>query len=130
MDGNVTSLLSVLLIFFSFLSLIFFFKKNVSLSVLGNVMEKPLRAIFSEFHGSAVAEDDLVDAVWGGSGDVKYHLGTSTDRVLDNGKKVLRFISRVLLLSFSLLKFLSSHSPDPLVIDCQPVALGSCESCC
>ena len=51
-------------------------------------MEKPLRAIFSEFHGKNVSEDDLVEAVWGGSGDVKYHLGTSTDRSLDNGRKI------------------------------------------
>jgi 2-oxoglutarate dehydrogenase E1 component len=45
------------------------------LNVLANVMGKPYAAILSEFQGEAVH-----DAVQG-SGDVKYHLGTSTDRV-------------------------------------------------
>lgn len=45
------------------------------LNVLANVMGKPYAAILSEFQGEAV-----YDAVQG-SGDVKYHLGTSTDRV-------------------------------------------------
>ncbi len=44
------------------------------LNVLANVMGKPYAAIFSEFQGGAVQDDVL------GSGDVKYHLGTSTDR--------------------------------------------------
>ncbi len=46
------------------------------LNVLANVMGKPYAAIFSEFQGGAVQDDVL------GSGDVKYHLGTSTDRVI------------------------------------------------
>jgi 2-oxoglutarate dehydrogenase E1 component len=45
------------------------------LNVLTNVMAKPYRAIFSEFAGGSANPDDV-----GGSGDVKYHLGTSTDR--------------------------------------------------
>jgi 2-oxoglutarate dehydrogenase E1 component len=45
------------------------------LNVLANVMGKPYVAIFSEFQGAAHPEDVQ------GSGDVKYHLGTSTDRV-------------------------------------------------
>ena len=50
------------------------------LNVLANVMGKPYPAIFSEFQGGAVSFDVL------GSGDVKYHLGTSTDRELpDDG---------------------------------------------
>ena len=52
------------------------------LNVLANVMGKPYPAIFSEFQGGAVADDVL------GSGDVKYHLGTSTDRELPDGRTV------------------------------------------
>ena len=52
------------------------------LNVLTNFMGKPAQAIFSEFQGGAANPDDV-----GGSGDVKYHLGTSTDREFD-GKKV------------------------------------------
>ena len=50
------------------------------LNVLANVMGKPYPAIFSEFQGGAVTDDVL------GSGDVKYHLGTSTDRELPDGR--------------------------------------------
>ncbi len=52
------------------------------LNVLANVMGKPYRAIFSEFQGGTVTDDVL------GSGDVKYHLGTSADRELPDGRKV------------------------------------------
>lgn len=52
------------------------------LNVLANVMGKPYSAIFSEFQGGTVTDDVL------GSGDVKYHLGTSTDRVLPDGRTV------------------------------------------
>jgi len=48
------------------------------LNVLANVMGKPYRAIFSEFAGGSANPEDV-----GGSGDVKYHLGTSSDRVFD-----------------------------------------------
>ncbi|MCA3254642.1 MAG: 2-oxoglutarate dehydrogenase E1 component [Alphaproteobacteria bacterium] len=48
------------------------------LNVLANVMAKPFRQIFHEFAGGSNAPDDV-----GGSGDVKYHLGTSTDRAFD-----------------------------------------------
>ena len=48
------------------------------LNVLANVMAKPLRAIFNEFAGGSSNPEDI-----GGSGDVKYHLGTSTDREFD-----------------------------------------------
>ncbi|MGE3745767.1 MAG: 2-oxoglutarate dehydrogenase E1 component, partial [Sphingomonadaceae bacterium] len=51
------------------------------LNVLANVMAKPYRAIFSEFAGGSANPDDV-----GGSGDVKYHLGTSTDREFDGHK--------------------------------------------
>ncbi|MEX0923595.1 MAG: 2-oxoglutarate dehydrogenase E1 component [Rhodovibrionaceae bacterium] len=52
------------------------------LNVLANFMGKPFQAIFSEFKGGAANPEDV-----GGSGDVKYHLGTSSDREFD-GKTV------------------------------------------
>ena len=45
------------------------------LNVLANFMCKPYAAIFSEFQGNAANPEHVQ-----GSGDVKYHLGTSTDR--------------------------------------------------
>src|SRR3546814_14687962 len=48
------------------------------LNGLANVMQKPFQAIFHEFAGGSCNPDDV-----GGSGDVKYHLGTSTDREFD-----------------------------------------------
>ncbi|NCM96385.1 MAG: 2-oxoglutarate dehydrogenase E1 component, partial [Rhodobacterales bacterium] len=48
------------------------------LSVLANVMMKPYRAIFNEFHGGSFKPEQVE-----GSGDVKYHLGTSSDRSFD-----------------------------------------------
>ena len=45
------------------------------LSVLANFMGKPYAAIFSEFQGNASSPEHVH-----GSGDVKYHLGTSADR--------------------------------------------------
>ena len=48
------------------------------LNVLANVMDKPKRAIFNEFKGGSFKPDDVE-----GSGDVKYHLGASSDRVFD-----------------------------------------------
>jgi len=48
------------------------------LNVLANVMAKPYRVIFHEFSGGSSNPDDVA-----GSGDVKYHLGTSTDREFD-----------------------------------------------
>jgi len=48
------------------------------LSVLANVMAKPYKAIFNEFQGGSFKPEDV-----DGSGDVKYHLGASSDRVFD-----------------------------------------------
>ncbi len=48
------------------------------LNVLANFMSKPYTAIFHEFQGGAAHPEDI-----GGSGDVKYHLGTSSDREFD-----------------------------------------------
>ncbi|MBN8913021.1 MAG: 2-oxoglutarate dehydrogenase E1 component [Rhizobiales bacterium] len=49
------------------------------LNVLSNVMAKPFRAIFNEFKGGSWKPDDVE-----GSGDVKYHLGASSDRQFDD----------------------------------------------
>ena len=51
------------------------------LNILSNVMGKPAQAIFHEFAGGATNPADD-----GGSGDVKYHLGTSSDREFDGNK--------------------------------------------
>ena len=48
------------------------------LNVLANMMSKPFAAIFSEFQGHSANPEDVQ-----GSGDVKYHLGTSSDREFD-----------------------------------------------
>ena len=48
------------------------------LNVLANFMKKPFQAIFSEFQGNPANPSDVQ-----GSGDVKYHLGTSADRDFD-----------------------------------------------
>src|SRR6202790_2642263 len=51
------------------------------LSVLAQVMGKPHRAIFHEFKGGSSTPNEIE-----GSGDVKYHLGASSDREFDNNK--------------------------------------------
>ncbi|TDL81899.1 2-oxoglutarate dehydrogenase E1 component [Palleronia sediminis] len=51
------------------------------LSVLANVMGKPYRAIFNEFQGGSFKPEEVE-----GSGDVKYHLGASSDREFDGNK--------------------------------------------
>ena len=48
------------------------------LNILANVMQKPYRAIFNEFQGGSFKPEDV-----DGSGDVKYHLGASSDREFD-----------------------------------------------
>ena len=52
------------------------------LNVLTNILGKPFTAMFAEFQGISAYPDSVQ-----GSGDVKYHLGTSIDRDF-NGKKV------------------------------------------
>jgi 2-oxoglutarate dehydrogenase E1 component len=52
------------------------------LNVLANVLGKPFAAIFSEFQGNPANPEDVQ-----GSADVKYHLGTSSDREFD-GRRV------------------------------------------
>ena len=82
------------------------------LNVLANVMAKPYRAIFSEFAGGSANPEDV-----GGSGDVKYHLGTSSDREFDGIKVHLSLVPN------------PSHleAVDPVVLGkakAQQVALG------
>jgi 2-oxoglutarate dehydrogenase E1 component len=52
------------------------------LNVLANVMGKPYRQIFHEFQGGSANPSEVE-----GSGDVKYHLGASSDREFD-GRRV------------------------------------------
>ncbi|MBS7537887.1 2-oxoglutarate dehydrogenase E1 component [Ancylobacter lacus] len=51
------------------------------LNVLTQVMGKPHRALFHEFKGGSWAPDEVE-----GSGDVKYHLGASSDREFDGNQ--------------------------------------------
>ncbi len=51
------------------------------LNVLTQVMGKPHRALFHEFKGGSATPDETE-----GSGDVKYHLGVSSDREFDGNK--------------------------------------------
>lgn len=53
------------------------------LSTLTKVMKKPYRAVLSEFLGNGTFPNDLNVA-----GDVKYHMGYSSDRIMSSGKKV------------------------------------------
>jgi 2-oxoglutarate dehydrogenase complex dehydrogenase (E1) component-like enzyme len=50
------------------------------LNVLANVVRKPMRQIFNEFTGKSHSLEDSY-----GTGDVKYHLGTSYDRPTISG---------------------------------------------
>jgi 2-oxoglutarate dehydrogenase E1 component len=51
------------------------------LNVLTNIMNKTYKDIFTEFEGRP-SEDSLFD------GDVKYHMGYSSDQISDGGKKI------------------------------------------
>ncbi len=52
------------------------------LNVLANILDKSYQMIFSEFDGEIPSDS------FGGDGDVKYHLGFSSDHVNKNGKTV------------------------------------------
>jgi 2-oxoglutarate dehydrogenase E1 component len=52
------------------------------LNTLAHIFGKPYEEIFSEFEGKEYDEDEDFD------GDVKYHLGFSTDVITDSGEKV------------------------------------------
>ncbi|MEE2981150.1 MAG: 2-oxoglutarate dehydrogenase E1 component, partial [Pseudomonadota bacterium] len=53
------------------------------LNVLTKIMGKPYAAVFAEFQGESANPNDVL-----GSGDVKYHLGASSDRELANGRSI------------------------------------------
>ena len=52
------------------------------LNILANIMGKTYEQIFNEFEGSAVPDQTM------GDGDVKYHMGFSSEVVTPAGKKV------------------------------------------
>jgi 2-oxoglutarate dehydrogenase E1 component len=52
------------------------------LNVLANILRKPYEELFGEF------EDNLLPESRDGDGDVKYHLGFSSDRVLPSGARL------------------------------------------
>eukprot|EP00871_Galdieria_phlegrea_P003332 jgi/Galph1/39/GphlegSOOS_G4802.1 len=54
------------------------------LNVLANIIGSPIEKIFHEFY----PHDDPFGETYQGSGDVKYHLGTSNTRKLRNGKSM------------------------------------------
>ena len=56
------------------------------LNVLANIFNKTYKDIFTEFEGKEY-EDALID------GDVKYHLGFTSEQACDNGKKVKMSLS-------------------------------------
>ncbi|MBB4103910.1 2-oxoglutarate dehydrogenase E1 component [Allorhizobium borbori] len=58
------------------------------LNVLTNVMGKPHRAVFHEFKGGSFKPDEVE-----GSGDVKYHLGASSDRTFDGNDVHLSLVA-------------------------------------
>jgi len=72
------------------------------LNVLTNVLGKSFTAMFSEFQGTSSMPDDVQ-----GSGDVKYHMGTSSDRDFDGNNIHL------------------SLAPNPSHLECvNPVVVG------
>jgi len=60
------------------------------LNVLSNVIRKPMELIFKEFLGTPEAEEAEAEGAedWSSSGDVKYHLGTSSSRKYPDGRDV------------------------------------------
>jgi len=58
------------------------------LNILANVMRKLHRIIFHEFMGGSALPDE-----YAGSGDVKYHLGASSDRIFDENAVHLSLVA-------------------------------------
>jgi 2-oxoglutarate dehydrogenase E1 component len=66
------------------------------LNVLVNVIRKPMEVLLKEFQGTHIDLQRYNERIanggaggdWSGSGDVKYHLGTSYDRQYPDGRKV------------------------------------------
>lgn len=57
------------------------------LSVLANVVRKPLETIFAEFQGIRPTDEQHTISGEAG-GDVKYHLGTTYRRIYDDGPEI------------------------------------------
>lgn len=57
------------------------------LNTLSSVFDKPYEAIFTEFKDPGI-QTSLKAAEWGFSGDVKYHLGASQQRIYPDGSKI------------------------------------------
>ena len=74
------------LLFYYYYYYYYYYYCSGRLNVLANVVRKPLDALLHEFdlEGNKDHSDDLGL----GTGDVKYHLGTSYDRPTASGKKV------------------------------------------
>jgi len=90
------------------------------LNVLANLMSKPFSAIFHEFKGGSSTPDEVE-----GSGDVKYHLVSSSDREFDGNRVHLSLTAN------------PSHLEivDPVVLGKarakqDSVATGSASRCC
>lgn len=76
------------------------------LNVLANVLSKPYHQIFHEFQGGSTSPKDVI-----GSGDVKYHLGASSDRSFDGNNVHI------------------SLAPNPSHLEAvNPVVLGKCRA--
>lgn len=60
------------------------------LNVLANVIRKPMPTIFAEFQGTHYKVDDHTrsNEHWGIAGDVKYHLGSSMERIYPDGRQI------------------------------------------
>lgn len=73
-------------------SMVFGMPHRGRLNVLVNVIRKPMENLLREFLGTHISMDEynhhIENGDWSGSGDVKYHLGTSYDRTYDDGRKV------------------------------------------
>ncbi len=73
-------------------SIVFGMPHRGRLNVLVNVIRKPMELLLKEFMGTHVDletyEKTIAGGNWSGSGDVKYHLGTSYDRTYPDGRKV------------------------------------------
>jgi 2-oxoglutarate dehydrogenase E1 component len=73
-------------------SVVFGMPHRGRLSVLVNVIRKPMEQLLREFQGTHVDmqkyNEKMSSGDWSGSGDVKYHLGTSFDRTYPDGRAV------------------------------------------
>lgn len=58
------------------------------LNVLANVMKKSLVTIFREFQGTHYDLEEYMRDSWSSSGDVKYHLGTTSIKEFENGSSL------------------------------------------